>query len=60
MAFTHTEKVKIGSFIRARIRIWIQSQTSGSGCGSATLPTGVPKQISIKECKDKIDEVLQI
>jgi hypothetical protein len=29
MAFTQTIKVKIGSFLKARIRIW--SQTSGSG-----------------------------
>jgi hypothetical protein len=31
MAFTHTKKVKIGSFLKAKIRIRIRSQTSGSG-----------------------------
>jgi hypothetical protein len=30
--FTHTKKVKVGSFITARIRI----RTSGAGSGSAT------------------------
>jgi hypothetical protein len=47
MAFTHNNKVDTESFIKARIRIWIRSQTSGSGSdqkgpdptgsGSATL-----------------------
>jgi hypothetical protein len=31
MAFTHTKKVDIESFIKARIRNRIRSQTSGSG-----------------------------
>jgi hypothetical protein len=53
MPFTHTDKVEILSFIKARIRI--RSQTSGSGSepeqkgpyltgsGSATLPVTEPK-----------------
>jgi hypothetical protein len=51
MAFTHTKKVDIGSFIKAGIRIW--SQTSGSGSdqkdpdptGSATLQKMVWKKL---------------
>jgi hypothetical protein len=47
MAFTHTKKVEIGSFIKARIRIW--SRISGSDqndpdptrFGSATLLSGM-------------------
>jgi hypothetical protein len=47
MAFTHTKKVKIGIFLKARIRI--RSQMSGSdqkgsdptGSGSATLTVGL-------------------
>jgi hypothetical protein len=42
MAFTHTKKVDIGSFIKARIRIRIWSQKSGSV--SATLILGIIHQ----------------
>jgi hypothetical protein len=43
MAFTHTKKVDIESFMKARIQNRIRSQTSGSGSdqkgpGYATLP----------------------
>jgi hypothetical protein len=51
MAFTPTKKVKIRSFLKARIWIQIRSQTSGSGSdqrgqyptryGSVTLTVGL-------------------
>jgi hypothetical protein len=56
MAFTHTKKVDTESFIKARIRIRIRSQTSGFGSdqkgpdptgsisGSATLVLGVEQE----------------
>jgi hypothetical protein len=61
MAFTHTKKVYIESFIKARIRIRIRnrSQTSGSdqkgsdptGSGSATLVTTYSYTTECKEEK---------
>jgi hypothetical protein len=45
MAFTHTKKVYIGSFIKARIRVRIRPKRSGSG--SATLPSANINRLKI-------------
>jgi hypothetical protein len=50
MAFTHIKKVDIESFIEARIRIQIRSQTSGSGSAILLKGTAVISSLRFSQC----------